>query len=67
MSCSAKEGVRVWYLDKRPGCDLRIWPRLARVLAEFRPDVLHTHLSILQYVAASVTAAQATTDGPHDP
>src|SRR6476661_6201951 len=46
----AKEGVRVWYLNTRPGCDLRIWPRLARVLAEFRPDVLHTHLSILQYV-----------------
>jgi glycosyltransferase involved in cell wall biosynthesis len=46
----ATEGIRVWYLGKRPGIDLRIWPRLTRVLAEFQPDVAHSHLGILHYV-----------------
>jgi len=44
------ERVPVRYLDKRPGCDLRIWPRLTRVLSDFQPDVVHSHLGILHYV-----------------
>jgi glycosyltransferase involved in cell wall biosynthesis len=46
----ARDGVQVYYLGKRPGCDLRIWPRLARALADFQPDVSHSHLGILHYV-----------------
>lgn len=42
-------GVRVFHLDKRRGLDLRMFPRLREVCAEFRPDVLHTHNYVLRY------------------
>ena len=28
-----------------------MWPRLARVCREFRPDIVHTHSYILRYAA----------------
>ncbi len=43
-------GAPVWRLGKRRGLDPRMWPRLARVLRDFRPDVIHTHSYILRYV-----------------
>ncbi|HSW49722.1 MAG TPA: glycosyltransferase, partial [Bryobacteraceae bacterium] len=45
-----ERGIRVWHLGKRRGFDVRIWPRLFRVLDEFRPDVVHTHSYVLRYV-----------------
>lgn len=45
-----RSGVRVWHLGKRPGLDPRMFPRLARVMREFRPDVVHTHSYVLRYV-----------------
>ncbi len=42
--------VTVRFLGKRPGLDLRVVPRLARVLRELRPDVVHTHLHVLKYL-----------------
>jgi glycosyltransferase involved in cell wall biosynthesis len=42
-------GVRVWYLGKRRGLDVRMVPRLASVFREFRPDVVHTHSYVLRY------------------
>jgi len=44
-------GIRTWHLHKRQGFDPRMWPRLARVCREFRPDIIHTHSYILRYVA----------------
>jgi len=44
------DGVPVHFLGKHPGLDLRMIPRIARVVARFRPDVLHTHLYVLKYV-----------------
>ncbi len=43
-------GVRLTFLGKRPGLDVRMIPRLARVLATFKPDIVHTHLHTLKYV-----------------
>lgn len=44
------EGVELHFLGKRPGPDLRMVPRLARVIGAFRPDVLHSHSShVLRY------------------
>jgi glycosyltransferase involved in cell wall biosynthesis len=43
-------GVSVEFLGKRPGVDLRMVTRLARAIATFRPDVVHTHLGVLKYV-----------------
>lgn len=42
-------GVPLRFLGKRPGLDPRMIPRLRRVLAELRPDVVHTHLHALKY------------------
>lgn len=45
-----ERGIRSWHLGKRRGLDVRMWPRLARVLREFHPDVVHTHSYVLRYV-----------------
>ncbi len=50
-------GVRVWHLGKRPGLDLRMYARLARVVREFRPDVMHTHSYVMRY---ALPAARST-------
>ena len=52
-----ERGIRSWHLGKRRGLDVRIWPRLARVLREFRPDVVHTHSYVLRYVLPVVRGA----------
>ena len=46
----ADHGIPVRHLGKRRGFDPRMWPRLARVFGELRPDVLHTHSYLLRYV-----------------
>ena len=50
-------GVPVWHLGKRAGLDLRMIPRLRRVLIEFAPGVIHTHSYVLRY---SLPASLAT-------
>ena len=42
-------GVRLYHLEKRRGLDLRMYPRMMRVLRDFRPDILHTHNYVLRY------------------
>ena len=44
-------GIRTWHLHKSKGFDPRMWPRLARAVREFRPDILHTHSYVLRYAA----------------
>ncbi len=44
-----QHGIRTWHLGKRRGFDIKIWARLARVLREFAPDVVHTHSYTLRY------------------
>jgi glycosyltransferase involved in cell wall biosynthesis len=43
------EGVPLHFLGKRRGFDARMVPRIARILRQFRPDVLHTHMYTLKY------------------
>src|SRR5438552_862696 len=52
------DGVPVDFLGKHPGLDLRMIPRLARVVARFRPDVIHTHLYVLKYVLPALAASR---------
>jgi glycosyltransferase involved in cell wall biosynthesis len=40
----AEEGFSVWCLSKRPGFDPRIPFRIRRVVRQFRPHVVHSHL-----------------------
>lgn len=46
--------TRVWYLGKGPGFDGRTYHRLHRVLRDYRPDVVHTHLHVLRYALPSL-------------
>ena len=41
--------VRVHHLGKRPGLDVRTFPRLAAVIRSFRPAIVHTHSYVLRY------------------
>jgi glycosyltransferase involved in cell wall biosynthesis len=50
----ADAGVKVWYLGKGPGFDYRIYSRLHRVLREYRPDIVHTHVHVLRYTLPSM-------------
>jgi len=47
-------GVAVRYLGKKPGFDYRMYRRLHRVLVEYQPDVVHTHLQVLRYALPSM-------------
>jgi glycosyltransferase involved in cell wall biosynthesis len=42
-------GVPVWHLGKLPGFDIRVYARLARVIREFQPDLVHTHSYVMRY------------------
>jgi glycosyltransferase involved in cell wall biosynthesis len=46
--------MRVEYLGKGWGFDGRTYHRLHRVLREYRPDIVHTHLHVLRYALPSL-------------
>jgi glycosyltransferase involved in cell wall biosynthesis len=52
------EEIPLTFLGKRPGFDVRMIPRIARVLARFEPDVLHTHMYVLKYALPGVAASR---------
>src|SRR5579871_4274075 len=45
-----QKGLPLWHLDKQPGFDPWMYSRLDRIFCEIRPQVVHTHLSVLRYV-----------------
>ena len=47
-------GIEIRYLDKPLGFDYRTYSRLHRVLKDFQPDIVHTHLQVLRYVLPSM-------------
>lgn len=49
--------IDVYYLNKKPGLDISIIGKLAKLLVEKKPDVIHTHRHVMQYtVPASIIA-----------
>jgi glycosyltransferase involved in cell wall biosynthesis len=44
-----RSGIPVWYLGKRAGFDPRMFPAISKVLREVRPEIVHSHLSVLRY------------------
>ena len=44
-----EKGLKVYFLNKRRGLDLRMIPQLYRLFRAFCPDVVHTHLYVLRY------------------
>ncbi|KGK91255.1 hypothetical protein DP73_04635 [Desulfosporosinus sp. HMP52] len=51
------EGVKVIFLNKRPGLDLRMIVALTKVMKRERPDVLHTHIHVMQYAVPAAILA----------
>lgn len=50
-------GVQIRYLHKKSGLDLSMISKLCKVFKEEKPDVIHTHLYVMQYaIPAAVWA-----------
>ena len=54
-------GVRIRYLDKKPGLDVSMVPKLTRLMKQEQPDVVHTHLNIIKYAALAAFLAGVKT------
>jgi len=49
------QGIELRFLGKRRGLDLRMIPRMARAIRDFRPDVVHSHSAhVLRYAIPAV-------------
>ncbi len=44
-----QSGIPLWFTDKKPGFDKRVFTRIDRIVRDFRPHVVHTHLYVLFY------------------
>ena len=53
--------VRIFRLGKKRGFDARMYVRLKEVLAEFRPDIVHTHSYVMRYTLPVVRCRQVHT------
>lgn len=45
--------LRISYLDKKPGFDVRLLQKLAGMIREQKPDIIHTHIESFQYLAVA--------------
>ena len=45
-----EQGIKVKYLDKKPGVDLSIIPKINRFFKEYKPDVIHINQRMTTYV-----------------
>ena len=52
-----KAGVKIQYLDKKLGQDLSMVPKLAKVMKQEQPDVVHTHLDVIKYATLAAKLA----------
>lgn len=50
-------GIRIVYLDKKLGLDLSMVPKLAKLMGQERPDVVHTHLDVIKYAVLAAKLA----------
>lgn len=45
-----EKGLRIIYLNKKRGIDLSIIFKLKKIIKQYNPDVIHTHLYVVAYV-----------------
>lgn len=50
-------GVRILYLDKKPGMDFSMFGKLTKIMKAEQPDAVHTHLNVIKYAAAAAKLA----------
>lgn len=46
-----ENGIKIIFLDKNPGIDLSIIKQLYKIFLLEKPDAVHSHINVLQYVA----------------
>lgn len=50
-----KKGIRVIYLNKKPGFDLTMIAKMRKIFKEEQPNVIHTHSYVMEYaIPASI-------------
>lgn len=49
-----KNGIKIYYLDKKKGPNLKIINKIKNIINEFNPDIIHTHRYCLEYVYPAV-------------
>lgn len=50
-------GIRILYLDKKLGLDISMVTKLAKIMRQEKPDVVHTHLNVIKYAAVAAKLA----------
>ena len=48
------QNIFVYYLNKKPGLDLSMIIKIRKVIKEFAPDVIHSHLYTMKYLLLSI-------------
>lgn len=46
-----EKGIKIEYLHKHVGFDLSVKGKLKKLIKQYKPDVIHTHLNTLKYTA----------------
>lgn len=54
-------GIRILFLDKKPGLDVSMVPKLVRIMKREKPDVVHTHLDVIKYAALAAALSGVKT------
>lgn len=49
-----KKGIKIVYLNKNKGFDLKLLYKIRKFIKEEKPDIIHTHLYSLKYVCLSL-------------
>lgn len=49
-----RNSLKVYYLDKKLGLDLSIILKIKKIINEFQPDVIHSHLYCMKYLLPSI-------------
>ena len=52
-----KNGIRIVFLEKKPGFDPTIFVKLVKFFKEERPDVVHTHIYASKYALPAAVLA----------
>lgn len=52
-----EQGIKVVYLEKRNGADFSVFEKLRKLFQQEKPDVVHSHLYALKYVAVPAKLA----------
>jgi glycosyltransferase involved in cell wall biosynthesis len=48
------ENIFVYYLGKKKGLDFKMFYKIYKILKLYKPQIIHTHLSVLRYVLPSI-------------